>query len=71
MNKEKAINFVLKNLGISSFDGLSVSYDYIKHNGMVVLNRKFSDEFAKIKSLIEHIWEIEACEKRIDTLMGE
>lgn len=27
MNKEKAIEFVLKNLGISSFDDLSISYD--------------------------------------------
>lgn len=72
MNKEKAIEFVLKNLGISSFDELSVSYDSIKHNGMIVLNRKFSDEsmFVKIKSLIENIWKIEACEERISELIG-
>jgi hypothetical protein len=72
MNKEKAINFVLKTLGISSFDGLSVSYDSIKHNGKLVLNRKFSDEsmFVKIKSLIENIWEIERHEREIDKLIG-
>lgn len=71
MNKEKAIEFVLKNLGISSFDDLSVSYDYIKQNGKIVLNRKFSDEpmYVKIKSLIENIWQIEEYEKRIDILM--
>lgn len=71
MNKEKAIEFVLKNLGISSFDGLSISYDYIKQNGTTVLNRKFSDEsmYVKIKSLIENIWQIEEYEKRIDILM--
>jgi len=71
MNKEKAINFVLSSLEISSFDGLSVSYDSIKQNGKIVLNRKFSDEFERIKSLIENIWEMEACEKRIDKLIGE
>jgi hypothetical protein len=72
MNKEKAIEFVLKNLGISSFDDLSVSYDSIKQNGMTVLNRKFSDEsmYVKIKSLIENIWQIEEYEKRIDRLIG-
>ena len=72
MIKEKAIEFVLKNLGISSFDDLSVSYDYIKQNGMTVLNRKFSDEsmYVKIKSLIENIWQIEEYEKRIDRLIG-
>lgn len=72
MNKEKAIEFVLKNLGISSFDDLSISYDYIKQNGMIVLNRKFSDEsmYVKIKSLIENIWEIEECENRINRLIG-
>lgn len=72
MNKEKAIKFVLKNLGISSFDDLSVSYDYIKQNGKIVLNRKFSDEsmYVKIKSLIENIWEIEEYENRIDSLIG-
>ena len=72
MNKEKAIEFVLKNLGISSFDDLSVSYDYIKQNGKIVLNRKFSDEsmYVKIKSLIENIWEIEEYENRIDSLIG-
>lgn len=71
MNKEKAIEFVLKNLGISSFDDLSISYDYIKQNGKIVLNRKFSNEsmYVKIKSLIENIWEIENCEKRINELM--
>ncbi len=71
MNKEKAIEFVLKNLGISSFDDLSISYDYIKQNGKIVLNRKFSDEemYVKIKSLIENIWQIEEYEKRIDILM--
>lgn len=71
MNKEKAIEFVLKNLGISSFDDLSISYDYIKQNGKIVLNRKFSDEsmYVKIKSLIENIWQIEEYEKRIDMLM--
>ena len=71
MNKEKAIEFVLKNLGISSFDDLSISYDYIKQNGKIVLNRKFSDEsmYVKIKSLIENIWKIEEYEKRIDILM--
>ena len=71
MNKEKAIEFVLKNLEISSFDGLSVSYDSIKQNGMIVLNRKFSDEsmYVKIKSLIENIWEIEKYEKEIDKFM--
>ena len=71
MNKEKAIEFVLKNLGISSFDDLSISYDYIKQNGMIVLNRKFSNEsmYVKIKSLIENIWKIENCEKRINELM--
>ena len=72
MNKEKAIEFVLKNLGISSFDDLSISYDYIKQNGKIVLNRKFSDEsmYVKIKSLIENIWEIEEYENRIDSLIG-
>ena len=72
MNKEKAIEFVLKNLGISSFDDLSVSYDFIKHNGKLVLRRKFSDEsmFVKIKSLIENIWEIERHEREIDKLIG-
>lgn len=72
MNKEKAIEFVLKNLGISSFDDLSISYDSIKQNGMAVLNRKFSDEsmYVKIKSLIEHIWEIEKHEEEIDKLIG-
>ena len=71
MNKEKAIEFVLKNLGILSFDDLSISYDYIKQNGKIVLNRKFSDEsmYVKIKSLIENIWQIEESEKRIDILM--
>lgn len=71
MNKEKAIEFVLKNLGISSFDDLSISYDYIKQNGKIVLNRKFSDEsmYVKIKSLIENIWQIEEYEKRINMLM--
>jgi translation initiation factor 2 beta subunit (eIF-2beta)/eIF-5 len=71
MNKEKAIEFVLKNLGISSFDDLSISYDYIKQNGKIVLNRKFSNEsmYVKIKSLIENIWKIENCEKRINELM--
>ena len=71
MNKEKAIEFVLKNLEISSFDDLSISYDYIKQNGITVLNRKFSDEsmYVKIKSLIEYIWEIEKYEKEIDKLM--
>ena len=71
MNKEKAIEFVLKNLGISSFDDLSISYDYIKQNGKIVLNRKFSDEsmYVKIKSLIENIWQIEEYEKSIDILM--
>ena len=71
MIKEKAIEFVLKNLGISSFDDLSISYDYIKQNGKIVLNRKFSDEsmYVKIKSLIENIWQIEEYEKRIDILM--
>lgn len=72
MIKEKAIEFVLKNLGISSFDDLSVSYDYIKQNGMIVLNRQFSDEsmYVKIKSLIENIWQIEEYEKRINILIG-
>lgn len=72
MNKEKAIEFVLKNLGISSFNDLSVSYDYIKQNGMTVLNRKFCDEsmYVKIKSLIENIWQIEKYEKEIDKLIG-
>lgn len=72
MIKEKAIEFVLKNLGISSFDDLSVSYDYIKQNGKIVLNRKFSDEsmYVKIKSLIENIWQIEEYEKRINKLIG-
>lgn len=72
MIKEKAIEFVLKNLGISSFDDLSVSYDYIKQNGIVVLNRKFSDEsmYVKIKSLIENIWQIEEYENRINRLIG-
>lgn len=71
MNKEKAIEFVLKNLGISSFDNLSISFDYIKQNNMTILNREFSDEsmYVKIKSLIEHIWEIEKHEKEIDKLM--
>lgn len=71
MNKEKAIEFILKNLEISSFDGLSVSYDYIKQNGKMILNRKFSDEsmYVKIKSLIEYIWEIEKYEKEIDKLI--
>jgi len=66
MNKEKAIKFVLKNLGISSFDDLSISYDYIKQNGKIVLNRKFSDEsmYVKIKSLIENIWQIEEYKKK-------
>lgn len=72
MNKEKAIEFVLKNLGISSFDDLSISYDYIKQNGITLLNRKFSDEsmYVKIKSLIEYIWKIEFYEKEIDKLIG-
>jgi hypothetical protein len=72
MNKEKAIEFVLKNLGISSFDDLSISYDYIKQNGKIVLNRKFSDEsmYVKIKSLIENIWQIEEYENRINRLIG-
>lgn len=72
MNKEKAIEFVLKNLGISSFDDLSISYDCIKQKGKIVLNRKFSDEsmYAKIKSLIENIWKIEEYENRIDRLIG-
>lgn len=62
----------MKNLGISSFDDLSISYDYIKQNGKIVLNRKFSDEsmYVKIKSLIENIWEIEEYENRIDSLIG-
>lgn len=71
--KEKAIRFVLENLGISSFDDLSVSYDSIKHNGMIVLNRKFSDDdksmFVKIKSLIENIWKIEEYENKINELI--
>ena len=73
MNKEKAIEFVLKNLGISSFDDLSISYDCIKQKGKIVLNRKFSDEsmYAKIKSLIENIWKIEEYENRIDRLIGQ
>ena len=72
MNKEKAIEFVLKNLGISSFDDLSIAYDCIKQNGKIVLNRKFSDEsmYVKIKSLIENIWKIEEYENRIDRLIG-
>lgn len=72
MIKEKAIEFVLKNLGISSFDDLSISYDYIKQNGKIVLNRKFSDEsmYVKIKSLIENIWQIEEYENRINRLIG-
>lgn len=72
MNKEKAIEFVLKNLGISSFDDLSISYDYIKQNGKIVLNRKFSNEsmYVKIKSLIENIWQIEEYENRINRLIG-
>ena len=72
MNKEKAIEFVLKNLEISSFDDLSISYDYIKQNGITVLNRKFSDEsmYVKIKSLIENIWQIEEYENRINRLIG-
>lgn len=72
MNKEKAIEFVLKNLGISSFDDLSISYDYIEQNGKIVLNRKFSDEsmYVKIKSLIENIWQIEEYENRIKRLIG-
>ena len=72
MNKEKAIEFVLKNLEISSFDDLSISYDYIKQNGKIVLNRKFSDEsmYVKIKSLIENIWQIEEYENRINRLIG-
>lgn len=72
MNKEKAIEFVLKNLGISSFDDLSISYDCIKQKGKIVLNRKFSDEsmYAKIKSLIENIWKIEEYENRIESLIG-
>ena len=72
MNKEKAIEFVLKNLGISSFDDLSISYDYIKQNGKIVLNRKFSDEsmYVKIKSLIENIWQIEEYENKINRLIG-
>jgi hypothetical protein len=71
MNKEKAIEFVLKNIGISSFDDLYVSYDYIKQNGKIILNRKFSDKsmYVKIKSLIENIWQIEICEKEINKLM--
>lgn len=71
MNKEKAIEFVLKNLGISSFDDLSISYDCIKQKGKIVLNRKFSDEsmYAKIKSLIENIWKIEEYENRIESLI--
>ena len=71
MIKEKAIEFVLKNLGISSFDDLSISYDYIKQNGMIVLNRKFSNEsmYVKIKFLIENIWKIENCEKELNELM--
>lgn len=71
MNKEKAIEFVLKNLGISSFDDLSISYDCIKQNGKIVLNRKFSDEsmYMKIKSLIENIWKIEEYENRIESLI--
>ena len=73
MNKEKAIEFVLKNLGISSFDDLSISYDCIKQKGKIVLNRKFSDEsmYMKIKSLIENIWKIEEYENRIDRLIGQ
>ena len=72
MNKEKAIEFVLKNLRTSSFDYLSISYDCIKQNGKIVLNRKFSDEsmYVKIKSLIENIWKIEEYENRIDSLIG-
>ena len=72
MIKEKAIEFVLKNLEISSFDDLSVSYDYIKQNGKIVLNRKYSDEsmYVKIKSLIENIWQIEEYENRINRLIG-
>ena len=42
MIKEKAIEFVLKNLGISSFDDLSISYDYIKQNGKIVVMKKSS-----------------------------
>ena len=70
MIKEKAIEFVLRNLGISSFDDLSISYDYIKQNGKIVLNGKFSDEsmYVKIKSLIENIWQIEEYENRINIL---
>ena len=51
---------------------LSVSYDYIKQNGKIVLNRKFSDEsmYVKIKSLIENIWQIEEYENRINRLIG-
>lgn len=41
MNKEKAIEFVLKNLGISSFDDLSISYDCIKQNGKLCLIESF------------------------------
>lgn len=72
MTKEKAIEFVLKNLEITSFDDLSVSYDCIKQNGKIILNRKFSDEssYVKIKSLIEYIWQIEECERKIDNLIG-
>ena len=72
MNKEKAIEFVLKNLGITSFDNLSVSYSCIKQNEKIVLNRNFSNEtmYTKIKSLIENIWEIEKCEENIKKLIG-
>lgn len=76
MNKEKAIEFVMDKLELSGrngarFDDLSVSYDQIKLNDIVILNRKFSDEsmYVKIKALIENIWEIETCEKEIDKLM--
>ena len=73
MTKEKAIEFVLKNLEISSFNDLSVSYDYIKQNGKIILNRKFSDEsmYAKIKSVIENIWQIEEYENRINRLIDK
>lgn len=72
MIKEKAIEFVLKNLGISSFDDLSISYYYIKQNGKIILDRNFSDEsmYVKIKSLIENIWQIEEYENRINRLIG-
>lgn len=73
MNKEKAIKFVLKNLGISSFDNLSISYDYIKQNGKIILNREFYDKlmYVKIRYIIKHIWEIEKHEKEIDKLIND